>query len=327
MFSAWHALAISFYAPDIDYWCVEPVTHEQFICTIPEVFMLVAWWLIPESPRWLLTQGKWEKATAVMQKAVKSNNLNDSDIGARVKSLISTLEKEETEKKYLNKSNLFDLLKHPRMRLMTIILYLTWFTNTFVYYGLSLNTGSLLDFNPFISFLISGAVEFPAYLVTLFLLRSFGRRIILSSALVISGTGLLLTLLVKGSPTTQLVLAMIGKFCITGSFAMVYVYTAEIFPTTLRNVGVGSSSMVGRIGSILAPFVKELAQYTGDNGPMLIFGLLAIGDAILILLVLPETLNKEMPDTLDEVLDGFSCEAGKESNKMNISKPLEVSVS
>ncbi|KAI1287049.1 hypothetical protein HDE_10630 [Halotydeus destructor] len=63
--------------------------------------------------------------------------------------------------------------------------------------------------------------------------------------------------------------------------------------------------MVGRIGSILAPFVKELANYTGDDGPMLIFGLLAIGDAILILLFLPETFNKEMPDTLEEVFDGF----------------------
>jgi OCT family organic cation transporter-like MFS transporter 4/5 len=55
---------------------------------------------------------------------------------------------------------------------------------------------------------------------------------------------------------------MIGKFCVTCSFGIIYVYSAEIYPTVVRGVGVGSSSMVGRIGSILAPFVKELVGIT-----------------------------------------------------------------
>ena len=49
--------------------------------------------------------------------------------------------------------------------------------------------------------------------------------------------------------------AMIGKFCISASFAIVYVYSAEVFPTVLRTTGVGSSSMCARIGSIVAPYV------------------------------------------------------------------------
>ncbi|KAI1286804.1 hypothetical protein HDE_10629 [Halotydeus destructor] len=86
--------------------------------------------------------------------------------------------------------------------------------------------------------------------------------------------------------------------------------------------------MVGRIGSILAPFVKELGQYTGENGPMLVFGLLAIGDAILILLFLPETFNKEMPDTLEEVFDGFSDDAKIGSNiKADKTESLETRIS
>ena len=36
---------------------------------------------------------------------------------------------------------------------------------------------------------------------------------------------------------------------------MVYQYAAEMFPTVVRNAGIGSCSAFSRIGSILAPFV------------------------------------------------------------------------
>lgn len=35
-------------------------------------------------------------------------------------------------------------------------------------------------------------------------------------------------------PNVLTALAMVGKFGITASFAVIYVYTAEIFPTVLR---------------------------------------------------------------------------------------------
>lgn len=53
---------------------------------------------------------------------------------------------------------------------------------------------------------------------------------------------------------------MIGKLCITASYAIIYVLTAEIFPTVVRNVGVGSSSMVARIGGALAPYINLLVS-------------------------------------------------------------------
>ncbi|GFV22160.1 uncharacterized protein TNCV_631131 [Trichonephila clavipes] len=51
-----------------------------------------------------------------------------------------------------------------------------------------------------------------------------------------------------------------GKFCVTGSFGLLYLYTAEIFPTGVRNVTLGSCSMWARVGSILAPFMRDLLQ-------------------------------------------------------------------
>ena len=55
-------------------------------------------------------------------------------------------------------------------------------------------------------------------------------------------------------------LAMIGKFCISASFAIIYVFSAELFPTVVRNVGVGSGSFWARVGGVVAPYIGELVS-------------------------------------------------------------------
>ena len=46
-----------------------------------------------------------------------------------------------------------------------------------------------------------------------------------------------------------------GKFGVSAAFALVYLYTAEIFPTMIRATVVGMCSMFARVGGILAPQV------------------------------------------------------------------------
>ena len=41
------------------------------------------------------------------------------------------------------------------------------------------------------------------------------------------------------------------------SFTTAYVYSVEIFPTPVRNVGIGSSSMCARISGMIAPFMGD----------------------------------------------------------------------
>lgn len=57
-----------------------------------------------------------------------------------------------------------------------------------------------------------------------------------------------------------LALEMTGKFGFTMAFSIVYIYTAEIYPTVLRNVGMGMCSSAARIGSITAPYVIYLGM-------------------------------------------------------------------
>lgn len=102
------------------------------------------------------------------------------------------------------------------------------------YYGFSLSAGNLGG-DTFINFLILGAVEFPAYFLSMWLLRKFGRRnpyifiMLLGAAASLAGT------LTLGDDETvtriRITLAMVGKFSVTAALGMLYVYSGEVFPT------------------------------------------------------------------------------------------------
>jgi expansin (peptidoglycan-binding protein) len=55
-------------------------------------------------------------------------------------------------------------------------------------------------------------------------------------------------------------LFLIGKLGITSSFGVTVVYTAELYPTGMRSIGVGTSNTVARLGAMLAPFVPLLVS-------------------------------------------------------------------
>lgn len=69
-----------------------------------------------------------------------------------------------------------------------------------------------------------------------------------------------LLLLSPAFQSIALALEMTGKFGFTMAFSIVYIYTAEIYPTVLRNVGMGMCSSAARIGSITAPYVIYLGM-------------------------------------------------------------------
>lgn len=74
-----------------------------------------------------------------------------------------------------------------------------------------------------------------------------------------------------------LALEMTGKFGFTMAFGIVYIYTAEVYPTVLRNVGMGMCSSAARIGSITAPYVIYLGMYECIRYASLRYVLINIG--------------------------------------------------
>ena len=91
-------------------------------------------------------------------------------------------------------------------------------------------------------------------------------------------------------------LTLAGKFGASSAFAIIYLYTAELYPTVIRNTALGVASMLARIGGILAPLLASLSLPT----PLIIMG----GSALLagiMAVFLPETLGASLPETIHEV--------------------------
>lgn len=62
---------------------------------------------------------------------------------------------------------------------------------------------------------------------------------------------------VLGNTWLTVLCALIAKLAITASYGTVYVYTAEQFPTVVRNMGLGVGSFFARIGGIVAPYINN----------------------------------------------------------------------
>ncbi|XP_072707645.1 solute carrier family 22 member 13-like [Ciconia boyciana] len=241
-------------------------------------------WVLPESARWLVTKGRVEEAKKVLQKAASINKRTIPP------GLLEQL-KPETQSK---SGSTLDLFRKKHLRKVTLIMSCTWFVNSLVYYGLSLNVTNFgLDI--YLTQLAFGAVEIPARVGCIFTLQWFGRKKTQAVLLLLSGlVCLIITGIPEDQPVVTTVLAIIGKFTSSGSFSTSYVYSAELFPTVVRQTGVGLCSMSARVAGIMAPLIRLLGQYHHAI-PMAIFGSAPVVGGLLCVL-LPETRGTDLVD-------------------------------
>jgi hypothetical protein len=153
---------------------------------------------------------------------------------------------------------ILDLFKTPKLRKYTLILWYAGIVNALVYYGFSFN---MSDFggNFYITFLLSGLVELPSALITALGLKYIGRRKLFSGFMFLITVS---TLAIIPSKTTvfKVTFALLGKFAVTSAWHVTGLHGPELFPTVIRHTGVGFCSVVARIGSISAPYMKDLVR-------------------------------------------------------------------
>lgn len=150
----------------------------------------------------------------------------------------------------------------------------------------------------FVNVATVAAVEVPGTLVSLFIIQKMGRKHSLILANVIAGVScLVIVFCPQGLKWLRITLGAVSMFGLAMCFPIVYVYAGELFPTVVRNMGCGITSMFARIGSMMAPFLAR--SYLPDWFEALVFGLAPLVSALLCLL-LPETINCKLPDTIEE---------------------------
>ena len=175
---------------------------------------------------------------------------------------------------------------------------LNWIVITLCFYGLSLNSANE---DLFTGMSTMAFVELMAYVIMLFVLDFTGRRPVLSFCQLLAGLSCVCAGFVPISNYwLRLVLASIGKMGASAAFAIVFVYSAELFPTPVRNSAIGLCSTLARIGALLAPVIAGLDSYLSFL-PFLIMG----GSAILVgslSFLLPETRGCKLPESIEEAV-------------------------
>jgi len=290
-------------------------TSLQLAISIPCILLASYYWFIPESPRWLIQAGRFEEAKEILKNAAKVNGNpipGDDELLELIKSLEDKKEdaQEGVELSFSEKfSEAFKeigmLFKTPQMRKRTINIFFSWLVVAMVYYGLSFNTKNIGG-DIYVSNFISGFAEVVACVVIIPALSRYGRMKIYSGTFIVGGAACIAVALVlwtteKGSLVWLVIsLAMTGKFLIAGTFALAYLYTAELFPTPVRNVAVGGASTFARIGSMSAPYIVDILGKISPGIPAVIFGISSVL-AGLGAMLLPETLNQKLPETVADV--------------------------
>ncbi|XP_025097994.1 organic cation transporter protein-like [Pomacea canaliculata] len=264
---------------------------------------------IPESSRWLVSRGRRQEASAIVRHAALVNK-------AVVPEKMLSLEDLENDR---SGGKFWHLFTNPRLLVRCLIVFFNWFVITGIYYGLGLNVGSLPG-DIYLNFLYASIAETLSYVLCLVLLNRIGRRTLHCFTMLLGGISCVAIILpvLFGDQNTAWVataLSMVGKFGISAAFAIIYVYTAELFPTFVRNSIMGASSVNARFGSIASPYINSLSYYVGGSIgvalPPLIFG----GSAIvagLASLWLPETHLRQLPETIEDA-ENFGKKQDKNS--------------
>ncbi|XP_068230798.1 organic cation transporter protein-like [Palaemon carinicauda] len=263
---------------------------------------------IDESPRWLIQKQQQEKATKVLKNAVKFNNVKLREpVDVTVKKLIeATKTSEELSgcKNVLLRTKLQKLLEYIRSPAMMVILILSpmlWFLQSFLYLSIAINANNFTTSGPFLYVALTGLMDGSAIILSTPLATRLGRRVMIFAGMFGGGVCFLLELLIpSGYDWARWILVMVGFLLVGGSFQVNYIYGPELFPTEIRTTGFGFLHFFENIGFICTPFVTEnLAKYAWWTGGVF-FGVSGLLGS-LTLLALPETRNKPLPDTLQDV--------------------------
>lgn len=251
--------------------------------------------VVPESARWLVSQGKVDKAIGILKQLEKRNG---RQVPAQTyQNFSDSCKRMRDQEQAQNASySVLDLFKSPRLRRTTLLLIVIWMAISLVFDGHVRNVGSLgLDI--FFTFTVATFTELPADTMLTLTLDRFGRRWLACGSMVASGIfSLLATVVPVGVYSAAL--AIMGRFFVNISYNIGLQYAAEILPTVVRAQGVAFIHIMGYVASIIAPFVVYLANISTIL-PLIILGLLGIFGGLLSLL-LPETLHHDLPQTLSD---------------------------
>lgn len=273
--------------------------HLQLAISLPSLLAIPYIFVVPESLRWLLLRGRFNEAELVGKRFSFVNKLEfPKELFERIKEEMSADDPTRMTRQY----GFMDIFSEPNIRKISLIMFLIWLTASLGYYGMSLEISNLMG-NKYLNLFLGGFLEFVVYLILFFSIARLSRKHLVASFLLIGAICCVTGQLIPSSKSTEVLSSafmIIGRCAYAGLLCTLFVYTAELFPTVVRNIGLGSCLCWSRIGSILSPQIVVINQYLHPTLPFIILGVLSFISAGLSLL-LTETKDTKLPDNIDDL--------------------------
>lgn len=252
---------------------------------LPGLVILAFLIRLPESPRWLIAKGRFERAEQVIGQIEASTPKRSLDVArdheavsARVESLAAGLRLQ----KKASWKELFSPIYRPR----TFVVWILWATSYFVANGINnwLPTLYKTVYNMPLQDALrmaswTNVLSVLAVLGCALLVDQVGRRRWAIGCFIACGSllGVLAALGAK-SALSVMVLASSAYAVMGTTTVLLYLYTPEIYPTRMRAIGTGLATSWLRVASATAPAIVGVVL--SNEGIAAVFLMFAVANVI-----------------------------------------------
>nr|CAB3266151.1 organic cation transporter protein-like [Phallusia mammillata] len=285
------------------------------------VLYIPYFWLIDESPIWLLATGQKDKAEKVLRKIATYNghkNANNSATLALVEQKISEDLQSET---------MWSTLLHLRKSWILIgrlaVVLFSWNIVSMTYYAIALNNDNLSG-DRYLNIFYGSLTEMGSTFVFYFGITHLGRRNSYMTFMFITSAGVAAApFLAKWQGAASVTASMLARLTIAVAFNTIYTHNGELFPTNIRTSILALSSGSSRIGGMIAPVIIYAGE-SGDTTVPSICMAVVIFLSALFYLLMPETKKTKLPQTIEEARNLNKCVPRGISEEKTEDQPLNA---
>ena len=161
----------------------------------------------------------------------------------------------------------WEIFKHKSTREAFLLICPVIIANILVFYGIVMDMprmGGSMQLNT----IMAGVFEIVADIVSIYMAQmpAFGRKYTQFIFLLLAGSGFGLEILFGGyfgeSTLFIVVVIVIRKFGISGSFNILGIFLGELFPSEVRSSVMGATVIIGSLGCLIAPMIVQISSYT-----------------------------------------------------------------
>ncbi|MCI1013721.1 MULTISPECIES: MFS transporter [Herbaspirillum] len=255
-----------------------------FVTGLPALVGVVLRFYVPESPMYLNRSGKSDAARKVLERVAKVNGSSTP---------IPPLQPEVVERKPM--SALFS----AALRRRSLSLYLAWGLISIAYYGVFVYLPVKLGSEGFgfmrgqIFLIFLALVQLPGYALSAYGVERWGRKPTLVGFLLLSAVGCMLYSL-GNDPKLVVGSTLLLSFSLLGTWAALYAFTPEVYPTDLRASGMGTAGAVARFGGLFAPAIIAPVMASHFTLSLVMLSAFLVAGAVAILCVDVESRNRAL---------------------------------